>query len=184
MSGEAHEWISVKDEKTGLRIDFPHEPLNMTFDVPFQNTPPKGVVRLYSVPTQSGLLVLSIFQSSIKAKELLKKEQFMNFFSKILVPHFFYYPHVFQEQQIFEYQNMKIKELSGGIFQISYLDHEVEKKIEGCCAVDGGIFYIYFYLSSADDFDIEILKRFVNSIEFPESSEKNLEFNQPKEIDN
>lgn len=84
------QWLTIKDEATGIRANFPGRPLEMTFDLPFQNTPAKGKIHLYSVPSQKGLLVLSTFSSSEINSGWLQKEQFHAFFEKTLIPYFFF----------------------------------------------------------------------------------------------
>lgn len=159
-------WVTIKDDQTGLQADFPHYPLEMTFDVPFQNTPPKGQIHLYSVPTKAGLLVLSTFHSSEIDSEWLQKERLHQFFETILVPHFFFNPAVFQDQQVFNFQMDKIDGQESASFEFSFRDHGTLKKLEGIALVRDQTLYISFYLASEKDFDQEMLNRFLSSIQF------------------
>lgn len=180
-----NEWVTVRDEKTGLQVDFPHEPIEMSFEIPFQNTPPKGTVRLYSVPGPKGLFVLGTFKADEMTKDWLSKEKLSDFLNHVLAPHFFYDPAVFRNEQIFGYRPKEVEGNPGALFQIFYLDHETEKQVEGYATVRDRVLYIYFYLSSVHDFDHERLKRFVNSVKFPGISlpTKEIPFDVPKAIE-
>lgn len=156
-------WTLIKDSETGLEAYFPHFPLEMTFEIPFQNTPPTGYIHLYSVPTQTGVFVLSIFKSS-DSNLRLQKEIFKDFFEHQLVPRLFYYPHVFQEQQVFSYNPQGEKE---AFFTFEYQDHGVEKRLEGKTILSDQTLYTYFYLSTKEDFNKEELQYFLNSVHLP-----------------
>lgn len=160
----ASEWVTVKDEATGLQVDFPRRPLEMTLDIPFQNTPPSGKIHLYSVPTSSGVLVLSTLTSSEILEGWLNEEHLKQFFDKVLVPHLFYTPNIFYNHQTFDYASQTFEGHPAATFHVTYLDHEVLKKLEGFAFVKDGSLYTYFYLASEKDFDQELLKYFVDSI--------------------
>jgi hypothetical protein len=157
-------WITIKDEKTGLQADFPRQPLEMTFEVPFQNTPPTGQIHFYSVPTQTEILVACTFTSPLVHSDWLQKEKFYQFLETILVPHFFFNPAVFQDQQVFTYEPTKIAGEKAASFQISYHDHDVVKKLNGIAMVKENTLHLYFYLASEQTFDQEMLKRFLHSV--------------------
>jgi hypothetical protein len=172
MAEESHlslsqHWVTVKDEKTGLLVEFPRTPLEMTFEVPFQNTPPTGHIHLYSVPTQKGLLALSSFHCSTVDTDMLQKENLYQFFERILVPHFFFNPAVFQNHQVFHFKRIKFDSQEAVSFQFSFQDHEIEKKLEGIALIKKQTLYIPFYLASVKDFDQKILEHFLNSIQIP-----------------
>ncbi len=160
-------WVTIKDEESGLQADFPHQPIEMTFEVPFQNTPPKGQMHLYSVPIPTGVLVLSTFTSPTVNANWLQKEQLFHFFEKVLVPYVFFNPSVFQDHQVFNYQSKKIKGDKAASFQISYHDHGVIKKLEGIAISKKDKLYTYFYLASEKDFDTKVFQRFIDSIYLP-----------------
>lgn len=155
-------WVTIKEG--ALQADFPHRPIEMTFEVPFQNTPPTGHLHLYSVPIQSGVLVLSTFTSSAVNANWLQKEHLLQFFETTLVPYVFFNPSVFQDHQVFHTQSKQIKGEKAISFQISYEDHNVIKKLEGVATVKTNKLYIYFYLASEDTFDSATLQRFVDSV--------------------
>lgn len=158
-------WVTIQDTETGLKADFPHPPLEITLDYPFQNTPPTGQIHVYSVPTQKGLLALSTFHSSTLKDKELKKEMLHEFFETILVPHFFFNPSVFQNQQIFEFKATQFEGLPAASFQFYFQDHEVMKKLEGMAIIKDQTLYIPFYLASKNDIDPQILHRFLKSIQ-------------------
>jgi len=156
-------WVTVKDKTTGLSADFPHHPLEMTFDVPFQNTPPTGQIHIYSVPTHKGLIGLTTYRSDTLTDGHLTKEKLLEFFDTVLVPHFFFNPAVFKDHQVFNYKPAEYEGLKGAEFQFSFLDHQFEKKLNGIGLIKDHTLYILFYLASNKDFDQKILDRYLNS---------------------
>lgn len=164
---QAHKWLTVKDEETGVVADFPHQPLELSFDHPFQNTPSQGQVRIYSVPTQKGLLVVSTFHSSTLQSPEVNKELLQWFFEKVLVPHFFFNPTVYQDHQTFNYVPLKAYELQGGSFEISFLDHDVIKKLKGLAVIKDQTLYLPFYLAAEDGFDKQVFDQFLKSVKIP-----------------
>lgn len=161
MAAEAHEWVTIHNDEKGIRADFPHLPLEMTIELPFQNTPPVGDLHFYSAPTQMGLFVLSIWSSPLVDHNWLKKEKFHLFFETILSPHLFYDPNVFRQHQTFEYA---IQAENAASFRFTYEDHESLKRLEGINIVKGTILYTYFYLAAEDLFDFQLFHRFVDSV--------------------
>lgn len=161
-------WVPIKDETIGLQADFPHQPLEMTFDIPFQNTPPLGQIRFYSTPIPTGTLVLSIFTSPAITSRWLQKEKIYHFFEKILVPHLFFDPQIFYHEQTFTHQLTKHQGEKAAFFQISYEDHGTTRKLEGIAKIHKNVFYTYFYLAPSEGFDSEIAKRFFDSVHLTE----------------
>ncbi len=160
-------WVTIKDDETGLQIDFPHRPLEMTFDVPFQNSPPQGHIHFYSLPIQKGVLGLSIFRSVTIQSNGLHKEQLYQFFETLLVPHFFYNPEIFRHLQVFNFHPTEFHGEDSASFQFSFQDHGVVKKLEGIALVKNQTLYVCFYLASEKDFDSETLKHFLSSLQLP-----------------
>lgn len=163
------DWVTIKDESTGVEAEFPHVPLEMDVDTPFQNSSLEGHIHLYSLPMQKGLLVLCNFQSFIHL-ENISKEGVKRFFEDILIPHFFFDPAVFLEEQTFDFDGNE-KQAS---FIFSFKDHQEIKKLEGKIFKKDNLLYIPFYLSSEKDFDSKLLRRFLNSIHLsgPSTSRK------------
>lgn len=157
-------WVTVKDEKTGLQADFPHQPLEMTFEIPFQNTPPIGQIHLYSMPTQSGIMVLCTYASDEIDKKWQTKDKLHYFFESILAPYFFFNPSIFKNKQVFEAHPAEILGKKGVAFDITYSDHGIIKKMEGQALVKEHTLYVYFYLASENHFDYEILNKFFESV--------------------
>lgn len=162
----SYKWVTIQDEKTRIQADFPSKPLKMLFELPFQNTPPTDFVSVYSLPSASGLFVLSTYTSAEMKPKKISKEHLLAFFQKVLVPHFFYNPSVFNDHLEFQYEPKVIEGYEGANFNICYFDHHLEKNIEGSSFVSGNSLYVYFYLASAKDFDHEIAKHFVKTVRF------------------
>lgn len=164
LNETAFHWKTFHDKKSGVEIAFPHSPLEMSFEVPYQNTPPRGVFHFYSEPTPAGLFALSIFHSEDVTAEWLNQEKITHFFRKILVPHVFYHPKVFENQQHFDYELIQDGNEQKAIFTISFLDHEVEKKLKGIAIIRNQFLYIPFYLASAKEFDPNLFDHFIRSL--------------------
>lgn len=172
MSEQSHDslsqhWMTIIDEKTGLSVDFPNKPLEMNFDIPYQNNPPHGHMRIYSLPTQKGLLAVATFHPLTLKNNELTKEQLNHFFEEILIPHFFFDPAAFQNHPTAQFKLIKLEGHTAASFQFSFQDREIVKKLEGTALVKDQILYIPFYLSSEVDFDQSFLNRFLESIRFP-----------------
>lgn len=168
LYSQPQQWTTIKDE-TGLQIDFPHHPLKLSFDVPFQNHPPQGQIDIYSLPIQKGLLGLSTFHSATIHTDWLQKERLYQFFETLLVPHFFYNPEIFQNQQVFNFQLSEFHGEESAVFQFSFQDHGLVKRLEGIALIKNQTLYVCFYLASANNFDPETLKRFLSSLQLPKN---------------
>lgn len=160
-------WVTMQDEATGLKADFPQKPVEMNIEFPFQNTPPTGQLRLYSTPTSKGLLAMSTFFSPTFNVEKLEKEKLKVFFETVLVPHFFFSPAIFQDHQTYHFHLKKIARQETASFQFSFKDQKILKKLEGIAFIQDKILYIAFYMASDHDFDSDILSKFLSSIQFP-----------------
>lgn len=160
----SYKWITIKDEATRIQGDFPSKPLKMVFELPFQNTPPEDLVSVYSLPMASGLLVLSTYTSAMDKPKKMSREALFEFFRKVLVPHFFYNPPVFNDHLDFEYLPKIMDGRNAADFKISYLDQNVKKNIEGSSFVNGESLYVYFCLGSAREFDENISSHFLKTV--------------------
>lgn len=159
-------WVTVQDEENGLQADFPQYPVEMNIELPFQNTPPTGQLRLYSTPISKGLLAMSTFFSPTFSAEGLEKKQLQKFFQTILVPHFFFNPAVFHHHQTYHFHTKEIAGKEAASFQFSFKDNKILKKLEGIAFIQDQTFYVAFYMASDSEFDQEILSKFLSSIRF------------------
>lgn len=161
------DWVTMQDRETGLRADFPHHPVEMNIEFPFQNTPPTGQLRLYSTPISKGLLALSTFLSPTFNVDGLQKEQLHQFFETVLVPHFFFSPSVFQDHQTYNFHIKKIEGQEVASFKFSFKEQRILKKLEGMARIQDQTLYVAFYMASDSDFDQEIYTQFLQSVQFP-----------------
>lgn len=159
----SHPWVKVVDKQAELEIEFPRQPLETNFELPFQNTPSIGNIHLYSVPTNTGIFVLSTLTSSSITLASFQKEELEQVFKTILVPHLFYNPNTFYNEQVFTYTPQTINGKSVAFIEVSYRDHDITKKLKGIAQVKGHTLCTYFYLASEQDFDEELLEHFLFS---------------------
>lgn len=167
LMAESHtteKWMTIEDREAGLRADFPQRPLDIIFDIPFQNTPATGHLHVYSVPTKTGVLILSTLTSPSVTTKMLEKEQLKQYFETVLVPHLFYSPKIFQDRQTFKYTSKEVEGHPAASFLFTYQDHDQQKRLEGFAFVKEHNLYTYFYLASEQNFDQNLLNRFVSSI--------------------
>ena len=157
-------WVLIQDEKTGLNAFFPTTPFQLTFDLPFQNTPAAGQLYLYSTSTASGLLVAGIVKSEQVEEELLKKEELRSFFENTVVPHVFFQPSVFKNQQRFEHTLKEEQGRKTATYRIFYRDGDQEKHVEGIAFIKNGALHFYLYLASEENFQQAELKQFLKGI--------------------
>jgi len=156
----SHPWVKIADPVTGLEASFPQSPIEMTYDLPFTNTPPTGQLHLYSSPVPHGVLVSGILVSSTVTADWLQEKNFKNFFNSIVVPRLFYYPKVFKQNQSFQVQSNK--DLL--TFDVTYQDHQTTKQMNGKALVKNHMIYFAFYLASQQTFDPQLLDYFMQSI--------------------
>lgn len=159
-------WVAIHDEENGLRAEFPHNPVEMNIEFPFQNTPPKGQLRFFSSPTPKGLLALTTFNSSTFNDIELGEAHLKEFFETVLVPHLFFNPAVFNHHQTYHFQ--KNDEQEKASFQFSFQDKRTIKRLEGIAVIHEQTLYVAFYMASENDFDQDVYHRFLDSIQFPE----------------
>lgn len=163
------EWVSFVDRESGLRAKLPHHPIEMNIDTPFQNTPPKGQLRLYSTPTSNGLFALSCFTSATFHQSGLEKESLRVFFETILAPYFFFNPSIFKNHQTYDFQfTQSQEEKDTGSFQFTFFDQHTLKRLEGIAQMTDKTLYTAFYIASDTEFDHDVYARFLDSIEFSE----------------
>lgn len=156
-----NQWFTLHDQEMNVRIDFPHKPLEMSIELPFANTPPKSLLKLYSLPTHEGLFVLSIYEDPTLSSVSLNEKYIRSFFDNILVPHFFYNPQTFHDHQFF---HVTPKDEISSKISIEFQDHGVIKKLEGETILKGQTLYLYFYLASNDQFDQKAFERYLHSV--------------------
>jgi hypothetical protein len=161
MAPFSQPWVPVYHQETGLHIEFPHQPLEITIEHTTSKDFPSGRLNCYSIPTKVGLFVLSTFTESSVSHEWLSEKTFHRFLEKIIVPYLFYTPRTFQADQVFTY--LPLVNASSIEFQITYNDHGTVEKLQGVALVVGNTLCTYFYLSPEKNFDQEIFKRFLTS---------------------
>jgi hypothetical protein len=155
-----HEWVKMHDQATGLETAFPQNPIDITYDLPFDTPPPAGRLHLYSAPVPHGVLVAGALVSDFVTAELIKEKAFKKFFESVIIPRLLYYPHVFRQEQHFQTQQDK-DSLS---FQVTYLDHQTRKQMEGKAFVNNQKIFFAFYLATEESFDNQLFKKFIQSV--------------------
>lgn len=163
--GNQPKWINVRNSENQMRISFPRKPLELSFDLSFQDKARTGNLHIYSVPMleKSGLLVLGILTAPHLTEEVLQEKQFGKHFDSYLVKYLFYHPQIFQRNQTFkrtlnEFDGMPI--LS---FEFTYQDDEKTQMIKGAAVLRDQTLYYLFYLAPKKGYDDELLKEFVGT---------------------
>ena len=157
----SHQWVKMHDKTTGLTASFPQNPIDITYDLPFENPPPAGKLHLYSAPVSHGVLVSGVLVSDFVTNELIKEKAFKRFFESIVIPRLLYYPRVFRQEQNFQVQ----EEADHLTFQVTYLDHQTRKKMEGKAFVKNQMIYFAFYLATQTDFESDLYENFIQSVQ-------------------
>lgn len=106
---------------------------------------------------------MSTYHSSTLHDGQLAKEQLLQFFETVLVPHFFFNPAVFQDRQVYHFTPTQYEGLEAVSFNFSFVDHGTVKRLEGVALIKNQTLYIPFYLASEGDFDRKILSKFLKS---------------------
>jgi hypothetical protein len=159
--GEAAEkpWVAIKDSKDQMEAAFPHAPIEMSFDIPFQNTPAQGRLHVFSCATQTGVYLLCALSIPNIDKKTLEKDAFKKTFEAHLVPRLFYYPQLFKKQQTYS-ASKKDESLT---FRFSYQDKADKRILQGHAAVKGNILYTLIYIATEAHFDEQEWEKFENS---------------------
>ncbi|MBA2369140.1 MAG: hypothetical protein H0V82_08980 [Candidatus Protochlamydia sp.] len=159
--GEAAEkpWVPIKDSKYHMEAAFPHAPIEMSFDIPFENTPAQGRLHVYSCATKTGVYLLCALSIPNIDKKTLEKDTFKKTFEAHLVPRLFYYPQLFKKQQTYSAS----KKEEGLAFQFSYQDKADKRLLKGHAAVKGSILYTLIYIASEGHFDKHEWEKFQGS---------------------
>lgn len=160
----SHEWFVIQDETSGLETAFPQHPLDITYDIPFNDPAKPGKLHLYSSPVPHGVLVSGILDAPSVTQEWLEKKNFKNFFETVVIPRLLYYPKVFREDQHFDME----KETDALHFQATYLDHDTIKKMMGIAKIKNHQLIFAFYLATADMFESDVFEHFIQSVHVSE----------------
>lgn len=151
----------LHDQEMEITAIFPQKPLEMRVELPFQNTPPQGLLKIYSLPTHEGLFALSLYRFPAVNSSFLSKEKMLHFFKTVLVPHFFYDPKIFENHLSF---NVSLKEEGTAHISLHFEDHGVIKKLEGKGIVKDHTLSIPFYLASENHFNEDVVKEYLDSV--------------------
>lgn len=157
------DWIKIHDAKAGLEAAFPGNPIEMSFDLPFQNTPSKGNLHLYSVPLETGVIILSILKTPDISDKILTEEPFKECVDAYLVKYLFQEPHVFHQKQTFKSKKEQYEGLPLMSFQFSYWDGHHTQWMKGAAFVKDGVLYKLIYLAPKEGYDNKLLEHFVGS---------------------
>lgn len=160
-------WITFR-HASGWHADFSHYPVEMTFDIPFQNTPPTGQLRVYSTPTEEGALIVSNFTSPEVNPDCLSQEKLQAFFDGKLIPWLFCQPALFRDCPLIPLPLPTSKNAPGVAFSLfSRAPHE-PRQLEGRAAVVGNTLYVWFYVASEQTFNAATCHRFLDSMHLPQ----------------
>ena len=161
-------WISFHDSHHHLKADFPHQPIAMNFDLPFQNTPPTGSLDVFSCPTRSGVYMLAIFKSSEIPNEFISTT-FKKQFEQYLISHLFFNPKIFVQNQQFKSTPITRNGLNGHSFEFSYEDEGHVKHLEGMVFLKDHTQYCLFGLAAKDHFNHHELEHFLDSFKMDQT---------------
>ncbi|WP_068470061.1 hypothetical protein [Candidatus Protochlamydia phocaeensis] len=156
-------WISIQDPVNRMEASFPYQPIEMTFDLPLQNTPPIGHLHVFSSSTKSAVFILSALSLPTINEDILQGEAFKKNFEHYLVPRLFYSPHFFYQNQSFSFEKTSFKNQPALLFGFSYLDHQTPRLLKGLAVVKGHTLYSIFSLASEAHFTEEDLQQFIES---------------------
>lgn len=157
------EWVNVQNAKDGFQVAFPRKPIEMSFDLPFQNTPAKGNLHIYSVPLDSGVVMMTVLESQGVKENILKEGQFKDCVDTYLVKYLFQDPQAFHQKQTFKSKKTKHNGLDLMTFQFSYRDGNKTQLMKGAAFLKDGVLYKLVYLAPKEGYDNELLEHFVDS---------------------
>ncbi len=166
-------WVTTLDPVDHMKASFPHKAIEMTFDIPFKNTPAKGQLHLFSSSTKTGVFLLSALTLSSVDEHILEEAAFKHTFETHLVPRLFYSPQLFRRNQTFSSSVNTFKGKPALSFQFSYQDRHGTRILKGIATVKGHTLYTLFYLSSKGQFNEADLQQFIQSFDLVEEAVAN-----------
>lgn len=159
-------WVNIKDSDNQMRVSFPRKPHELSFDLPFQNTPATGNLHIYSLPVEKGLLALSVLESPVLNEEVLQEEIFKQHFYSFVVNYLFHEPHRFKKNQSFKGTRDEFQGIPILSFQFTYQTEDKETQmVKGAALLKNQTLYNLFYLAPKEGYDDELLKEFVGSFQ-------------------
>lgn len=159
-------WITIRSEEAGFQASFPGKPIEMSFDLPFQNTPAKGSLRIYTYPMEKGVMILSILKRDSLGEEILREERFKQCVDEFLVKHLFQDPHLFHQRQSFKCRKTERNGIPLLAFQFSYKDGRQMQWMKGAAIVKNEALHTILYLAPKEGYDNELLEHFVEAFQF------------------
>ncbi len=162
----SQKWVTFKEVQKGVQVDFPHQPVSLIFDLPYQNTPPTGMLEVISCPTTSGIYLLAILDEPNVTEQSLEPDEFRRLFQDYLISHLFFNPRSFQYHQTFHHASTTYEDFPALSFEFSYDDEDVMKHLEGLAVLKDEKLYCLFSLASDNHFDRKGLKKFLDSATF------------------
>lgn len=163
-------WIITHDPIDHMKASFPHKAIEMTFDIPFKNTPTQGHLHLFSSSTKTGVFLLSALSLPSVNEQILEEATFKQTFETHLVPRLFYSPQLFRRNQTFSSSPNKFKGKPALSFQFSYQDRLGTRILKGIATVKEHTLYTLFYLSSKMQFSESDLQQFIQSFDLEEAT--------------
>lgn len=158
------QWIATLDSVDQMKASFPHRAIEMTFDIPFKNTPSKGHLHIFTSATQTGVFLLSALTLPFINEKILNEKNYKTAFETYLVPHVFYSPQQFQRHQTFSCSHSLFKGRKALLFQYSYYDKQ-KKLLKGLSTVRGNTLYMLFYLTPQMQFNETDFQYFIESFD-------------------
>jgi hypothetical protein len=158
-------WIEVVDSTDGMKASFPHKPIQMNFDIPFQKKASKDHLHIFTSSTKTGVFLLSTLKASFVSDQLLDEKNFKKTFETYFVSPLFYSPQYFQRNQTFSTSYSKFKGKKSLFFQFTYQDKHTVRVLKGFATVKEYTLYTLFYSSSQNQFKDTDFQYFINSFD-------------------
>ena len=167
----AAEWVVVQNKEGQIEISFPQPPAEMSFDLPFLNSPRLGNVHVYCTEFEKNSFILCSLKEEKSAQDFLNPAVFKQIFENKLAPHIFYDPTVLKESTAFDTKPTKIHGVPALLFEMHYVDAGTGRRLRGIALVKNEQLHTLFSVAEEVHFDEKLYDRFFNSLSIEEESE-------------
>ncbi len=154
-------WVTIQDESNQWQIAFPHQPVQMQFELSETKT-----LKVYENPFQEGVLLLIDVSDPSMNEDVLEPQTFERLFYSDFIQRIFYEPKLFKAHHHYEHQFTTIQGHSALQFSFTYQEREKNRLIAGFALVKGHHLYIPLYLANKNQFDPSLLQYFIQSLKF------------------
>lgn len=160
-----HNWVIFKEPLEHFHAAFPHQPVQMEFDLTKEDAL-TGSLHVYTASLPQGTLMVTTLSSPSLAKlgkQDLTEETFKNIFYSCLIRRIFYEPHLFKQSSHFLTKQIDFERQPALQFSITYSSPRDEQVLSGFTVLKNQKLYSVFYITSKQNKSTDEFNYFIHS---------------------